>query len=71
MKLMEGMDIDTIKNIIDSVVISPGTEEIIRALQLMQYTIALLSNSLILFTDILKTRLNLEYAFGNKVERPL
>jgi phosphoserine phosphatase len=34
----------------------------------MQYTIALLSNSLSIFTDIIKNRLNLEYAFGNALE---
>ena len=34
----------------------------------MQYTIALLSNSLSLFTDLLKKRLDLEYAFGNAIE---
>jgi predicted amino acid-binding ACT domain protein/phosphoserine phosphatase len=68
LKFLEGMDLSTIKTIIDSIIISPGTEEIIRALQLMQYTIALLSNSLMFFTDVLKSRLNLEYAFGNMVE---
>ena len=34
----------------------------------MQYTIALLSNSLSFFTDLLKKRLNLDYAFGNAIE---
>ncbi|MFX1502627.1 MAG: ACT domain-containing protein [Promethearchaeota archaeon] len=63
-----GMDINILNQIISSIRISPGTEEFIRALKLMQYTIALISNSLSLFTDLLKNRLNLEYAFGNALE---
>lgn len=48
--------------------ISPGTEEFIRALKLMQYSIALISGSLSLFTDFLNKSLNLEYSFGNAIE---
>ncbi len=65
---LRGMEIDILDQLISSIRISPGTEEFIRALKLMQYTIALLSNSLSLFTDLLKKRLNLEYAFGNAIE---
>ncbi len=67
-KTLKGMDIDMLNQLISSLRISPGTEEFIRALKLMQYTIALLSNSLSNFTDVLKNRLNLEYAFGNAIE---
>jgi phosphoserine phosphatase len=65
---LKGMDIEILNQLISSLRISPGTEEFIRALKLMQYTIALLSNSLSIFTDIVKNRLNLEYAFGNAIE---
>jgi len=68
LKSLKGMDLKILNQLISSLKISPGTEEFIRALKLMQYTIALLSNSLSKFTDILKTRLNLEYAFGNAIE---
>jgi phosphoserine phosphatase len=65
---LKGMEMDTLNQLISSLRISPGTEEFIRALKLMQYTIAFLSNSLSNFTDVLKNRLNLEYAFGNAIE---
>ncbi len=68
LEALKGMEFSVINRLISSIRISPGTEEFIRALKLMQYTIALISNSLSLFTDLLKNRLNLEYAFGNALE---
>lgn len=65
---LKGMEINILDQLISSIRISPETEEFIRALKLMQYTIALLSNSLSFFTDLLKKRLNLDYAFGNAIE---
>ncbi|MFX1374958.1 MAG: ACT domain-containing protein [Promethearchaeota archaeon] len=65
---LKGMEINILDQLISSIIISPGTEEFIRALKLMQYTITLLSNSLSLFTDLLKDRLNLEYAFGSAID---
>jgi phosphoserine phosphatase len=65
---LKGMEIEILKQIISSIMIYPGTEEFIRALKLMQYRIALISNSISFFTDFLKEQLNLEYAFGNAIE---
>ncbi|MHA2006426.1 MAG: ACT domain-containing protein [Promethearchaeota archaeon] len=65
---LKGMEIKILDQLILLIRISPGTEEFIRALKLMQYTIALLTNSLSSFTDLLKKRLDLEYAFGNAID---
>jgi phosphoserine phosphatase len=65
---LKGIKIDKLIKIISQIVISPGTEEFIRALKLMQYSIALISGSLSIFTDFLKKSLNLEYSFGNAIE---
>lgn len=65
---LKGIKIEKIMKIIYEIVISPGTEEFIRALKLMQYSIALISGSLSFFTDFLKKSLNLEYSFGNAIE---
>lgn len=65
---LKGIKIDKLIKIISQIVISPGTEEFIRALKLMQYSIALISGSLSFFTDFLKKSLNLEYSFGNAIE---
>ncbi len=65
---LNGMNHELIKDIISKIIISPGTEELIRALKLMQYHIALISSSISIFTDFLKEQLNLEYAFGNAIE---
>jgi phosphoserine phosphatase len=65
---LKDLDIETIKSIINTIKISPGTEEMIRALKLMNYKIALISNSLNFFVDMLKERLNLDYAFSTTLE---
>jgi len=65
---LNGMNHELIRDIISKIIISPGTEELIRALKLMQYHIALISSSISIFTDFLKEQLNLEYAFGNAIE---
>ncbi len=65
---LNGINPELIRNIISKIIISPGTEELIRALKLMQYHIALISSSISIFTDFLKEQLNLEYAFGSTIE---
>ncbi|MCP4764578.1 MAG: hypothetical protein GY870_22575 [archaeon] len=65
---LKDFEIEKIQKIISTINISPGTEELIRAMQLMKYSIALISNSLNYFTDLLKERLNIEYAFSNAIE---
>ncbi|MHA1340716.1 MAG: ACT domain-containing protein [Promethearchaeota archaeon] len=65
---LKNLKIDTLKKIISFIRISPGTEELIRALKLMNYKIALISNSIIEFTDLLKKQLGIDYAFGNALE---
>ncbi|HEC37746.1 MAG TPA: hypothetical protein ENI29_05875 [bacterium] len=65
---LNGMNHELIRDIISKIIISPGTEELIRALKLMQYHIALISSSISIFTDFLKDQLDLEYAFGNAIE---
>ncbi|MBD3352270.1 MAG: hypothetical protein GF364_12355 [Candidatus Lokiarchaeota archaeon] len=68
LKYLKGLELDSVMHILSNIRISPGTEEMVRALKLMNYKIALISNSLSLFTDIIKERLNLDYAFGNRIE---
>lgn len=65
---LKDLDIEFLKSIITTVKISPGTEEMIRAFKLMNYKIALISNSLNYFVDILKERLSLDYAFSTTLE---
>ena len=68
LKLMKDMQINTINEILCTLRISPGTEELIRALKLMNYHIAIISNSISLFIEKIKNRLELEYAFGETIE---
>lgn len=68
LQYLQGLNVTGLNEIISTVKISPGTEEMIYAMKLMEYTIALMSNSLNFFTDLVKVRLNLEYAFGNAIE---
>jgi len=68
LRYLKNMDVDILTKVIGAVKISPDTEELIRALKLMNYKIALISNSLNIFTDLLKVQLGIDYAFGNALE---
>jgi len=61
---LEGLPLRVIDAIIDSLEISLGTQELIQTLKIMGYKIGLISNGFTFFTDRIRTRLDIDCAFG-------
>jgi phosphoserine phosphatase len=66
-KLLKGIPVSFLEKVANQMTLTPGAEELIQALKLMGYKIALISGGFTYFTDRLKERLGLDYAFGNKL----
>ncbi len=66
-KLLKNIPVSFLEKVANHMTLTPGAEELIQALKLMGYKIALISSGFTYFTDRLKERLGLDYAFGNKL----
>ncbi|MEM2146592.1 MAG: phosphoserine phosphatase SerB, partial [Candidatus Jordarchaeaceae archaeon] len=66
-KLLKGLEVKYLEEIAKNMHLTPGAEELIRSLKSMGYKIALISGGFTYFTDRLKEKLGLDYAFGNKL----
>ena len=66
-KLLKGIPVSFLEKVANQMTLNPGVEELIQALKMMGYKIALISGGFTYFTDRLKERLGLDYAFGNKL----
>ncbi|MHA1848630.1 MAG: phosphoserine phosphatase SerB [Promethearchaeota archaeon] len=67
-KLLKGLPIDALKLIAENLTLTPGAKELITSLKKMGYKVALISGGFSFFTDIIKEKLGLDYAFGNKLK---
>lgn len=66
-KLLAGLEVKHLEEIANNMHLTPGAEELINSLKSMGYKIALISGGFTFFTDRLKEKLGLDYAFGNKM----
>lgn len=66
-KLLKGLEVKHLEEIARNMHLTPGAEELISSLKLMGYKLALISGGFTFFTDRLKEKLGLDYAFGNKL----
>ncbi|GAB4305424.1 MAG: phosphoserine phosphatase SerB [Promethearchaeota archaeon] len=66
-KLLKGVKLSTLEAIADDLKLTPGAQELIQTLKAMGFKIALISGGFSLFTEHLKEKLGLDYAFGNKL----
>lgn len=66
-KLLAGLEVKHLERIAENMHLTPGAEELIRSLKSMGYKVALISGGFTYFTDRLKEKLGLDYAFGNKL----
>ena len=64
---LEGLPLKVIDAIVDTIEISQGTQELLQTLKIMGYKIGLVSNGFTFFTDPIRQRLDIDYAFGYKV----
>ncbi|MBD3229438.1 MAG: phosphoserine phosphatase SerB [Candidatus Lokiarchaeota archaeon] len=66
-KLLKGVDVSILENIANNIVLTLGANELISALKLMGYKIAIISGGFDYFTKILKKKLGIDYVFSNKL----
>jgi phosphoserine phosphatase len=66
--LMKGLSVERVNRIRDAMKISTGARELIATLRRLGYTMGILSGGFEMFTEHLKTKLGLDFAFSNKLE---
>ncbi|MHA1733869.1 MAG: phosphoserine phosphatase SerB [Promethearchaeota archaeon] len=66
-KMLRGVKYEVLERIADSLELTPGAAELVDALKTMGYKLALISGGFTVFTEKMKEKLKLDYAFGNKL----
>jgi phosphoserine phosphatase len=61
---LEGLPVQVIDAVIESIDVSQGTQELLQTLKIMGYKIGLISNGFTFFTDPIRQRLDIDYSFG-------
>lgn len=61
---LDGLPVEVFEKLVDAVQITAGTLELIQTLKTMGYQVALVSNTLALFTDAIGQRLGIDACFG-------
>lgn len=67
-RLLKGMPSEVLEEMKSSLTLNPGARELISSLRSMKYRIALVSGGFTVFTEKMKEELQLDYAFGNRLE---
>lgn len=65
--LLKGVHESVLQDIASRLTLTPGAADLIATLKRMGYTVALISGGFSFFTNILKHKLDLDYAFGNEL----
>ena len=66
--LLEGLSSDALEEVYRSLPLTPGAESLIKVLKHLGYKIAVISGGFDYFTNRLKEKLGLDYAFSNQLE---
>lgn len=64
---LEGLKEEELESIAEAMELTPGASDLVRVLKQMGFKVALISGGFTFFTDRLKERLGLDYAFGNEL----
>ncbi|MFX1452111.1 MAG: phosphoserine phosphatase SerB [Promethearchaeota archaeon] len=65
--LLKGLSGSVVKELAKKMTLTPGAEELIQILKLLNYKIAIISGGFNIFTNALKQKLGIDYAFSNKL----
>jgi phosphoserine phosphatase len=65
--MLEGLTEDQLEQVAESMELTPGASDLVRVLKQMGFKVALISGGFTFFTDRLKDKLGLDYAFGNEL----
>ncbi|MBK8232278.1 MAG: phosphoserine phosphatase SerB [Candidatus Eisenbacteria bacterium] len=66
--LLRGLPVERLREVEERLPLTPGAEEMIAALRALGYKVGVISGGFTFFTDSLKRRLKLDYAFANELE---
>jgi phosphoserine phosphatase len=66
-KLLKGLPIELFNNIAENIEIKPATKELINSLKTLGFKIALISGGFSYFVEKLKEKLEIDYAYANKL----
>ena len=64
-RLLKGLPVSALEEIKNNMKLTPGSEELLRALKGMGFKLALISGGFTYFTDELQNRLGFDYAYAN------
>jgi phosphoserine phosphatase len=67
-QLLKGLPVSVLEEVAASMQLTPGAQELVSTLKAMGFKLALISGGFTYFTEILKTKLLFDYAFGNELE---
>ncbi|MBI4082346.1 MAG: phosphoserine phosphatase SerB [Candidatus Lambdaproteobacteria bacterium] len=66
--LLRGLEESALARLYEQLPLTPGAEQLIRTLQRLGYRTAIISGGFTFFSERLKARLGLDYAFANRLE---
>jgi phosphoserine phosphatase len=64
---LKGLTEEDLDHVAESMHLTPGASDLVRVLKQMGFKVALISGGFTFFTDRLKNKLGLDYAFGNQL----
>jgi len=67
-QMLKGLSLKEMQNVLDQLPLTPGVEDFIKTVKSLGYKVALISGGFTYFSDALKNKLNLDYAFANELE---
>lgn len=66
-RLLKGLDVKVLESMAENLQITPGAEELINALKVLGFKIALISGGFTNFVERVKEKLGIDYAYANKL----
>jgi phosphoserine phosphatase len=67
-RLLKGLDQDAFVRVRERIQLTPGARTFVRTLKRLGYAVAIVSGGFTVFTDWLRTQLDLDHAYGNTIE---
>ncbi len=65
--LLKGLEEPVVEQLAEKITLTPGAEELIEILKILNYKIAIISGGFNIFTNTLKKKLGIDYTFSNKL----
>ncbi len=67
-KTLKGLEKEKLTQLCDKIPLTDGVEEVIKTVKSLGFKVGIISGGFTFFTDYFKNKLNLDYAFSNKLE---